>query len=120
MTQIVYVSDSMKQSTNFINDLISDLRKIGIENIKRDRERNFIIFGDIEVRGISMHENCLCLKINRTKYFIDGIDMKNYKDAGRERLNHLTWKLKEIMPHFDINAKELSGKDELIEILKEG
>lgn len=120
MTQIIYVSDRTKQSIDFINDLISDLQEIGIENIKHDKEHNFVIVGDFEVRGISIYENCLCFKINRAKYFIDGIDMRNYKDASSQRLDRLTWKLKEVMSHFDINARQLSGKEELIKILTEG
>lgn len=120
MTQIVYVSDTMKQAISFINDLIPDLEKLGIENIKHDWEHNFITVGDIEVRGISIYENCLCLKINHAEYFIDGIDMENYKNASGDRLKLLTQHVKEIMSHFAINAKQLSGKDELIKILVEG
>lgn len=119
MTQIVYISDSMKQSIDFINDLISDLRRLGIKNIKHDRVHNLITIGDMEVRGICVYENCLCLKIRKAEYFIDGIDMMNYKDASKERLNHLVWDIKEAMMYFDIDAKQLSGKDELIKILTE-
>lgn len=119
MTQIVYVSDSMKQSIDFINDLFSDLQKLGVPSIKFNKH-NFITIGDIEVRGISIYENCLCLKIKRAEYFIDGIDMRNYKDASKERLDRLIRGVKEVMSHFSINAKQLSGKEELIKILTEG
>ena len=118
--QIVYVSDSMKQAINFINDLIPYLKELGIENIKHNREYNFITVGDIEVRGISIYESCLCLKINHAEYFIDGINMKNYKGTNGNRLEHLVCGVKEAMMHFAINAKQLSGKDELIKILMEG
>lgn len=119
MTQIVYVSDSTKQSIDFINDLFSDLQKLNIPSI-RYIKNNFITVGDFEVRGISIYESCLCLKINRAKYFIDAIDMRNYKDTSRESLDRLTWKVKEVMSHFDIGAKQLGGKEELIKVLTEG
>lgn len=119
MTQIVYVSDSMKQSIDFINNLIPDLEELGIENIKHDREHNFIIVGDMEVRGVSIYEGCLCLKINHAEYYIDGIDMENYKDASGDRLEHLTYGVKEAIMHLSINATQLSGKEELIKILTE-
>lgn len=119
MTQIVYVSDSMKQAINFINDIIPDLEELGIENIKHDREHNFITVGDAEVRGISIYEGCLCLKINHAEYFIDGIDMGNYKDVSGNRIEHLIWGVKEAMIHFPINTKQLNGKAELVKILME-
>lgn len=50
MTQIIYVSDSTKQSTDFINDLIFDLRKSGVKDIEHNEKNNLIIIGDIEVR----------------------------------------------------------------------
>lgn len=120
MTQIIYVSDNTKQSIDFINALISDLRKLGITDIEHDERNNLITVGDIEVRGISVYENCLCVKVNRAEYFLDGIDMRNYKDASSKRLDYLIWGVKEVMSHFDINAKQLSGKEELIKILTEG
>lgn len=119
MKQIVYVSDSMKQSVDFINDIISDLHRLGIENIKHDRKHNFIIVGNTEIRGISLCESCLCLKIRKAEYFIDGIDMKNYKDESEERLEWLIWNIKEAMMHFDIEAKQLNGKNDIIKILTE-
>lgn len=120
MTQIVYVSDSTKQSIDFINDLISDLQKSGIKDIEHDKKNNLIIVGDTEVRGISVYENCLCLKVNRAEYFIDSIDMRKYKDASSKRLDMLIWGIKEVIMHTAINAKQLSGKEELIKILTEG
>lgn len=120
MTQIVYVSDNTKQSIDFINDLISDLRKFGIKDIEHDERNNIIVVGDIEVRGISVYENCLCVKVNRSEYFIDGIDMRKYKDANDRTIGRLIWGVKEVMSHFAINAKQLSGKEELIKILTEG
>lgn len=119
MEQIVYVSDSMKQSTDFINNLVSDLQRLGIEIAEHDREHNFIIIDNMEIRGISLCESCLCLKILKAEYFIDGICMRNYKDASKERLDWLIWSVKEAMMHFDIDAKQLNGKDELIKILTE-
>lgn len=120
MKQIIYVSDRIKQSADFINSLLSDLQKLGIKNIQHDREHSLITVGDTEVRGICVYENCLCLKIRKAEYFIDGIDMMNYKDASKERLDHLVWDIKEAMMHFDIDAKQLNGKEELIKILTEG
>lgn len=49
MIQIIYVSDNIKQSIDFINNLISDIRELGVENIKHNREHNFIVVGDMEV-----------------------------------------------------------------------
>lgn len=120
MTQIVYVSDSMKKAIDFINDLVADLQTSGIENIKHNRQHNFIAVGDIEVRGISVFGNSSCIKINCAKYFIDGIDMRNYKDADNKRIDHLVWGAKEAIMHFSINAKQISGKEELIKILTGG
>lgn len=117
MKQIIYASDSIKQSVDFINDLISDLQRLGIEIAEHDRERNFVIVGNVEVRGISLCESCLCLKIRKAEYFIDGINMKNYMDASKERLDWLIRGIKEAMMHFDIDAKQLDGKDELIKTL---
>lgn len=119
MKQIIYASDSIKQSVDFINDLVSDLQRLGIEIAEHNREHNFIIVSDMEIRGISLCESCLCLKIRKAEYFIDGIDMRNYKDARKERLDWLIWGVKEAMMHFDIDAKQLNGKDELIKILLE-
>ena len=120
MAQIVYVSDSTKQAIDFINDLISDLRKLGIDDIKQDKENNLIIVGNKEVRGISICENCLCVKVNHAEYFIDGIDMRKYKDASVKSLDRLIRRVKEVMSHFSINENQLSGKEELIKILTEG
>lgn len=92
---------------------------MGIDDIQQDREHNFIIVGDMEVRGISIYENCLCAKIHNAKYFIDGVDMRNYKDASEEKLDNLVWRVKEAMSHLRENTKQLSGKDKLIEILTE-
>lgn len=119
MNQIIYVSDSMKQSIGFINNLISDLQRLGIENIEHDREHNFIVVGNTEVRGISLYESCLCLKIHDAKYFIDGIDMGSYKSASDRQLESLTYRIREAMSHFRIDTKQLDGKDELIKILTE-
>lgn len=119
MINVLYVSDSNKKSIEFINDLISDLNEFGIKNIRHDREHNLIVVRDIEVRGISLCEGCLCLKIWNTKYFIDGIDMRNYKDASKEKLEWLIWHVKEVISHFEIGVKQLDGKDELIKILAE-
>ena len=119
MNQIIYVSDSMKQSVDFINDIISDLQHLGIEDIKHDRKHNFVIVGNTEVRGICVYESCLCIKIHDTKYFIDGIDMRNYENASTEILNRLIYHTREVMSHFHKDAKQLSGKDELIKILTE-
>ncbi len=119
MTQIVYVSDGTKQSIDFINDLISDLRKLNIKDIEHDKENNLIIVGNIEVRGISVFESCLCLKVNHSEYFIDSIDMRKYKDTSSKRLDYLIYSIKEVMSHFGINAKQISGKEELIKILTE-
>lgn len=120
MNQILYISDSMKQSVNFINDLILDLQKLGIENIEHNRENNFVTVGEIRVNGIAIYENCLCLKIHNPKYFIDGIDMRNYRDTSKERLDSLIWHIKDVMLHFREDTEQLSGKDELIKILTEG
>lgn len=119
LKQIIYASDSMKQAIDFINDLVSDLQELGIKNIEHDMQHNFIIVGNAEVRGISLSESCLCLKIHKAEYFIDGINMRNYKDASEKRLDWLVGGVEEVMMHFDINAKQLSGKDELIKILTE-
>lgn len=120
MKQIIYVSDRMNQSADFINSLLSDLQKLGIKNIQHDREHNLITVGDMEVRGISIHENCLCVKIHDTEYFIDGIDMKNYKGASKERLDWLIYHVQETIMCLEIGAKQLNGKEELIKILTEG
>ncbi len=120
MTQIVYVSDSTKQSIDFINELISDSRKSGITDIEHDEKNDLIIVGDTEVRGISIYESCLCAKVNHAEYFIDGIDMRKYKDANDRTIDRLIRSIKETISHFSISAKQLSRKEELIKILTEG
>ena len=117
MKQIVYVSDSMKEAVNFINGLISDLQQLGIDNIKHDKEHNFIIVGNTEIRGIGVYENFLCTKIHDTEYFIDGIDMRKYKNASNRQIDSLIYHIKETMSHFRENTKQLENKDELIKIL---
>ena len=119
MIEILYVSDSMKQSVDFINNLISDLQRLGIEDIEHNKEHNFIIVGNKEVRGISLYENCLCIKIHNPKYFIDGIDMRNYKGTSDKQIDRLIYRIREMMSHFRRGTKQLSGKDELIKILTE-
>lgn len=109
----------MKQSVDFINILISDLRKLGIENIKHDRGHNFIVVGDIEVRGICIYENCICCGMKNVKYFIDGIDMRNCENLNYKQLNNLRHRIREIMSHFREDTKQLFGKEELIKILTE-
>lgn len=119
MEQIVYVSDSMRQSANFINNLVSDLQRLGIEIAEHNRKYNFIIVGGMEIRGITVYNTCSAISRNYLKYFIDGIDMRNYKDASKERIDSLIWHIKDVMLHFREDTKQLSGKDELIKILAE-
>lgn len=117
MTRIVYISDSMKQSVDFINNLISDLQKLDIENIKYDKRNNHITVGSVEVIGISVCESCLHTKMQDIKYYIDGIDMKNYKDACKRNIDILMWRIRYAMQIFRRDTKQLESKDELIKIL---
>lgn len=119
MVQIVYVSDSMKQSVDFINDLILDLQRLGIKIAEHNKRYNFIIVGNMEIRGISLCESCLCVKIRKAEYFIDGIDMRNYKNASKRNIDVLMWRIRYAMQSFKRDTKQLSGKDELIKILAE-
>lgn len=120
MTQIIYVSDSIKQSIDFINNLVFDLRELGVENIKHDREHNLVAIGDMEARGICIYKSCICCGMRDIKYFIDGIDMRNYDNASKRQLDGLTYHIKETMSHFRKGTKQLDGKEELIKILVEG
>lgn len=119
MNQIVYVSDSMKKSLDFINDLISDLREIGIEDIRHDKRYNSITVGNIEVRGICVYESCLHTKMQGIKYYIDGIDMRNYKNASKRNIDVLMWRIRYAMQSFKRDTKQLENKNELIKILTE-
>lgn len=69
MIKIVYISELTRKSIDFINTLISDLQKLGIKNIKHDKQNNCISVGNIEVVGISVYEPCLCTKMQGIKYF---------------------------------------------------
>lgn len=53
------------------------------------------------------------------KYFIDGIGMRNYSNAGERQFDNLIYHIREIMSHFKEDTKQLNGKDELIKILTE-
>lgn len=117
MIKIAYIADTFRQPTNFINSLISDLKKLGFKNIEHDRQRNSITVGNVEVIGISLYESCLSIKMQDIDYFIDGIDMKNYKNASEKELDNLVGHIKYIMMYFKRDTKQLDGKDELIKIL---
>lgn len=119
MTEVVYVSDSMKQSIDFINDLISDLQRLGIEIVEHSEKHNFIIVGNIEIKGICVYESYLHTKMQGIKYYIDGIDMRNYKDASKRNIDVLMWRIRYTMQGFKRDTKQLNGKDELIKILME-
>lgn len=117
MVEVLYATDSMEKAVDFIYSLVSDLQKFGIRNIQHDREHNLIIVGDAEIRGICVYESNITHGIRNIKYFIDDIDMKNYKNESEKQIDSLIYHVKEIMSHFGIDAKQLAGKDELIEIL---
>lgn len=119
MFEVIYITDSEKKAVDFINNLVSDLQKIGFENIKHDRENNSFTVKEAFIRGVSIYGSCLGVSRFPVKYFIDGIDMKNYKDASNERLDNVLSHIKTIMTQFRENTKQLIGKDELIEILME-
>ena len=119
MIEILYISDTEKQSQKFIYELISDLKRIGVKNINHDREHNLITFGNMEIRGMTIYEDYISHGMRNIKYFIDGIDMKNYKNASGRQLGSLVRRIKEIISHFNRDTKQLSGKDELIKILTE-
>lgn len=102
-----------------MNDLILDLQKLRIKNIGYDREKNIVTVGNMEIRGLSIYESCICHGMRNIKYFIDGIDMKIYKDADEKHIDSLIYHVKDIMSHFRKDTKQLTGKDELIEILME-
>lgn len=117
MIKIVYITDTFRQPTNFINSLISDLKKLGVENIKHDRQRNSITVGNVEVIGISLYESYLSIKTQDIDYFIDGIDMKNYKNASEKELDNLAYQVKYIMMYLKRDIKQINNKDELIQLL---
>lgn len=116
MIQAIYVTDSTKHAVEFIYSLASDLRKLEIKDIKYDREHNLIVVGDVNIRGISIYESYITAGMN-IKYSIDGIDMRRYKNATVEEIDGLNYHIREIMSHFREDTKQLSGKDELIEVL---
>lgn len=118
MIRAIYVTDNTKQAIKFIFSLASNLRKLGIKDIKHDREHNLIIVRNVEIRGISIYKSYITHGMN-IKYFIDGIDMRKYKNATTEEIDRLNYHIKEVMLHFREDARQFSGRDELIEFLME-
>lgn len=73
----------------------------------------------MEIRGICIYESCICCGMRNAKYFIDGIDIRNYENASKRQLDNLIYHIREIMSHFREDTKQLIEKDELIRILTE-
>lgn len=119
MFETLYITDNEKQAIDFINNLTSDLQKIGFENIKHDRENDSISVKQVFIKSISIYGSCLGISQFPVKYFIDGINMKRYKDMSNERLDNVLSHIKSVMTQFREDTKQLSGKDELIEVLME-
>lgn len=119
MFEVLYITDSEKKAVEFINNLASDLQKLGFENIKHDRENNFVTVKQSFIKGVSIYDSCLGISRFPVKYFIDGIDMGKYNDVSNERLDNVLSHIKAVMTQFRKDTKKLSGKDELIEVLVE-
>lgn len=119
MFEVFYITDSEKQAVDFINNFVSDLQKLGFENIKHDMENNSVTVKEAFIRGISIYGSCLEISRFPVKYFIDGIDMAKYKDLSNERLDNVLSHIKATMTCFREDTKQLNGKDELIDILME-
>ena len=119
MIRAVYVTDNSKQVVEFMYSLASDLRKFGIKDIENDREHNLIIVAYMEIKGLSIYKSNICHGMRNIKYFIDGIDMRIYKDASERQIESLNSHVKDVMTHFRKDTKQLGGKDELIKILTE-
>ena len=119
MIKVLYITDTIRQTAEFINGLISNLQELGIENIEHDKQNNIITVGNVEIMVMWVYESCVCAKMQDIKYFIDGIDIKNRKYADNTQLGGLMYHAREIMSYFDKDTKQLDSKNELIQLLTE-
>lgn len=110
MIEVVYISDSIEQTENFLENILEDLEKNGIR-YKSDY-RNWMFKTDrFRVYGLPISSGCLWLSHSNVKYYINDLNIESGERGKwkKERMEYL-------LTTFPMGTKEITYS-ELSDIL---
>lgn len=116
MTEIIYISPTCKQASEFIDRLMWELRKRGIYDFEICHEKMQIKTGKFIVTAIDIYWRPRKINADTVKYYIDKVS--DYSPICLSDKVFALGILKEIKQGFREDAKEISER-ELIKILTE-